>query len=408
MRVERAIERLVRDESGRVLATLVRITGDFGLAEEVVQEALLTALHRWPETGVPASPRAWVITTAKNLAIDRVRRQRRFDERSRVLGELATLRAPASPEEAMSAYPDDRLRLLFTCCHPALAMPARVALTLRTIGGLTSGEIARAFLVPRTTMQQRIVRAKRKIQAAGIPYTIPDPAHLEERLEGVLAVVYLIFNEGYAPTEGDEGLRVDLAEEAIHLARVLHDLRPDHREITGLLSLMLLHHGRRHARFDEGDVVLLEDQDRSRWDHDAMAEGQRLAAAAVTGPPGPYGLQAAIAALHSEAADWEATDWPQIEQLYRMLRVQVPSPVVAMNHAVAVAMGHGPAAGLAMLEPLNSPLAEHHLFHSARGALLLRASRPEDALAAYEEALVRVGNGPDRRFLEGRIQALST
>jgi len=406
--VERAIERLVRDESGRVLATLVRITGDFGLAEEVVQEALITALRRWPETGVPASPRAWVITTAKNLAIDRVRRQRRFDERSRVLGELAALRAPANPEEAMSAYPDDRLRLLFTCCHPALAMPARVALTLRTIGGLTSGEIARAFLVPRATMQQRVVRAKKKIQAAGIPYAIPDPAHLEERLEGVLAVVYLIFNEGYAPTEGDEGLRVDLAEEAIHLARVLHDLRPNHREITGLLALMLLHHGRRHARFDDGDVVLLEDQDRSRWDHDAMAEGQQLAAAAVTGPPGPYGLQAAIAALHSEAPDWEATDWPQIEQLYRILRVQVPSPVVAMNHAVAVAMGHGPAAGLAMLEPLEAALAEHHLFHSARGALLLRASRPEDALAAYEKALERVGNGPERRFLEGRIRALST
>ena len=407
MSVEGAIERLVRDESGRVLATLVRVTKDFGLAEEVVQEALTTAWTRWPDDGVPDNPRAWVIRTARNLAIDRIRRQQRFDDRTHVLEELARLRAPTSPEDAVSAYPDDRLRLLFTCCHPALAMPARVALTLRTVGGLTSDEIARAFLVPRATMQQRIVRAKKKIQGAGIPYAIPDPVHLDERLAGVLSVVYLIFNEGYAPTAGDEGVRVDLAEEAIHLTRVLHQLRPDDREVTGLLALMLLHHARRHARFDAGDVVLLEDQDRSRWDAEAIEEGCRLAAASVTGPPGPYGLQAAIAALHGEAVTWEATDWPQIEQLYRLLRVQVPSPVVALNHAVAVAMAHSPSAGLALLDDL-SDLDDHHLFHSARGALLMRASRPTKALEAYRRALDTVGVGPERRFIEGRIRALST
>jgi RNA polymerase sigma-70 factor (ECF subfamily) len=385
-----------------------RITGDFGLAEEVVQEALLAALRRWPGHGVPANPRGWVITTAKHLAIDRIRRRRRFDARAQVLRDLAALRAPANPEEAMTAYPDDRLRLLFTCCHPALDMPARVALTLRIVGGLTSAEIARAFLVPRATMQQRIVRAKKKIQAAGIPYAIPDPSRLEERLAGVLAVVYLIFNEGYGPTGGDQGVRIDLAEEAIHLARVLHRLRPDHREVAGLLALMLLHHARREARFDAGDVVLLEDQDRSRWDAAAIEEGCQLAAAAVTGPPGPYGLQAAIAALHGEAADWEATDWPQIEQLYRLLRAQVPSPVVALNHAVAVAMAHGPAAGLAMLQELEGPLDGHHLFHSARGALRLRASQPEEALHAYRRALETVGTGPERRFIEERIRVLSS
>ncbi|MCB9676381.1 MAG: sigma-70 family RNA polymerase sigma factor [Alphaproteobacteria bacterium] len=408
MTVDRALTRLVRDESGRVLAALVRITGELGLAEEVVQEALVIALRRWPDVGVPDDPRAWVITTARNLAIDRIRRRRRFEERSRVLGELAALRAPASPEEALSAYPDDRLRLLFTCCHPALAMDARVALTLRTVAGLTSEEIARAFLVERTTMQQRIVRAKKKIQAAGIPYAIPDPAHLEERLAGVLSVVYLVFNEGYGPTSGDLGLRVDLAEEAIHLGRLLHGLRPGHQEVAGLLALMLLHHARRHARFVDGEVVLLEDQDRALWDGEAIAEAMPLVEAAVAGRPGAYALQAAIAALHARAPTWEATDWPQIEHLYRLLRVRVPSPVVALNHAVAVAMAHGAPAGLAMLDALDEPLAGHHLFHSARAALLVRSGRPDEALEAYRRALELVGTEPERRFLERRIAALVT
>ncbi|MCB9670960.1 MAG: sigma-70 family RNA polymerase sigma factor [Alphaproteobacteria bacterium] len=405
--IDRALERLVRDASGQVLAILVRITGDLGLAEEVVQEALVVALTRWPTAGVPDDPRAWVITTARNLAIDRIRRRRRFDERSRVLGELASLRAPANPEEAMGAYPDERLRLLFTCCHPALDAPSRVALTLRTVGGLTSDEIARAFLVSRTTMQQRLVRAKKKIAAAGIPYAVPDPAHLEERLSGVLAVVYLIFNEGYGPTAGDEGLRVDLAEEAIHLGRVLHGLRPDNREVAGLLALMLLQHARRDARFHDGEVVLLEEQDRSQWDGAAIAEGRRLAAFGVEGRPGPYALQAAIAAVHAEATTYEATDWAQIELLYRHLRARVPSPVVALNHAVAIAMAHGDAAGLAVLESLEGELAGHHLFHCARGALWMRSGSPERAREAYASALETVGNGPERRFVERRLAALA-
>lgn len=408
MTVDAPLTRLVRHESGRVLAALVRITGDLGLAEEVVQDALVAALDRWAHTGVPDNPRAWVVTTAKNLAIDRIRRARRFDERREVLTELASLRGPASPEDAMGTYPDDRLGLLFTCCHPALEPAARVALTLRTVAGLSSAEIARAFLVPRSTMQQRLVRAKRKITTAGIPYGVPDPGRLEERLGGVLTVIYLVFNEGYAPTSGEEGVRVDLAEEAIHLGRVLRSLRPEHQEIAGLLALMLLQHARREARFRDGEMVLLEDQDRSAWDAAAIAEGQALVRFAVAGRPGPYALQAAIAALHAGAPTYEATDWMQIERLYRHLRVQLPSPVVALNHGVAVAMAHGDAAGLALLAGLETELADYHLFHCARGALWMRSGQVELARAAYARALETAGTTPERRFVQGRLSVLSS
>lgn len=403
-----AVEHLVRDESGRITAALVRITGDFCLAEEVVQDALVTALTTWPDTGVPDAPRAWILTTARNLAIDRIRRRKRFDDRAAVLTELAGLRAPTTPEDAVASYPDDRLRLLFTCCHPALAMPARVALTLRTVGGLTADEIARAFLVERTTMQQRIVRAKKKIQAAKIPFVVPDVAHRNERLGGVLAVVYLIFNEAYGPSSGDEAIRIDLAREALHLGRLLHRLCPDDQEVMGLLALMLLHHARTGARHAHGEIVLLEDQDRTTWDQQALQEGCALAARAVTRHPGPYALQAAIAAVHAEATTYKDTDWLQIEQLYRVLRGVSPGPVVALNHAVAVAMAHGPVAALAHLQPLAEVLDRNHLFHCARGSLWMRTGQPERAYEAYATALETVGNGPERRFIEGRLRTLTS
>lgn len=398
-----AVERLVRQESGRVLATLLRVVGDFDLAEEAVQDALVTALTRWPETGVPDNPRAWLITTARNLAIDRIRRRKRFDDRARTLTDLAQLRAPSSPEEALQQWPDDRLKLLFTCCHPALPLPARVALTLRAVAGLTTPEIARAFLVERTTMQQRIVRAKKAIQKGEIPYEEPAVGDHAERLSGVLAVVYLVFTEGYGPTSGDRGVRVDLCEEALHLGRLLVELCPDDRETKGLLALMLLQHSRRTARTMGGRVVLLEDQDRSAWDVEMMDAGRALVTEALGPFAGPYALQAAIAAVHADAPTYEETDWEQIERLYRLLRVRQPGPVVALNHAVAAAMAHGPAAGLAMLEPLERALAKHHLFHCARGALWMRSGQPERSREAYTEALKHVGNSAERAFIEGRI-----
>jgi len=401
------VDRLVREESGRVLATLVGITRDFALAEEVVQEALVSALTRWPERGVPDNPRAWVVTTARNLAIDRIRRRKRFDDRAAVLTQLAELRAPPTPDDTVGSYPDERLKLLFTCCHPELDMAARVALTLRTVGGLTSDEIARAFLVKRSTMQQRIVRAKKKIRRAELPYEVPDPGEYPERLASVLAVIYLIYTESYGATAGEELVRVDLAREALHLGAMLHTLCPEEREVAGLIALMRLHHARRDARVVHGEVVLLEDQDRSRWDRAAIDEARVLVRQALGPGAGPYALQAAIAALHAEAPSWEATDWGQIEGLYRLLRVQLPGPVVALNHAVAVAMAHGPTAGLSLLDELAEPLATHHLFHAARGALLLKSGRLAAARTAYELALATVGNGPERRFVEGRLAELT-
>jgi RNA polymerase sigma-70 factor (ECF subfamily) len=391
-----------------VTAALVRVTGDLGLAEEVVQEALVSALTTWPTRGIPNRPEAWVMTTARHLAIDRIRRRRRFHDRQAVLAALARERAWTDPDDALSAYPDDRLPLLFTCCHPVLTMPARVALTLRVVAGLTSDELARAFLSSRSTMQQRLVRAKKAIQAAGVPFVIPDVAERAERLESVLAVVYLLFSEGYGPTSGEHGVRVDLAEEAIRLARLLHQLCPDDQEVTGLLALLLLQHARADARFADGEVVLLEDQDRTRWDAAAIGEGADLAAKAVTRHAGPYALQAAIAAVHAEATTYAATDWPQIAGLYRVLLGVQPGPIVALNHAVAVGMAQGPTVGLARMADLERPLAKHHLFHCARAALSLRTGRLTDARTAYTTALALVGNAPERRFIERRLAALAS
>ncbi|MCO4745250.1 MAG: RNA polymerase sigma factor [Proteobacteria bacterium] len=409
MTVDAALTQVMRNDFGRVLATLVRITGEFELAEDCVQDALIAAHQSWAERGIPDDPRAWVIRSARNRAIDIIRRRQRFREKARVIGELQELAPhPSSPEARMVELPDDRLRLLFTCCHPALRMDARVALTLRTVAGLTTDEIARAFFVERPTMAQRLVRAKRKITLAGIPYGVPDRSAVDERLSGVLAVLYLVFNEGYSPTEGEQTTRVDLAEEAIRLARIVVGLRPDHRECAGLLALMLMHHARRDARQVDGELVLLEHQDRGRWDRACIDEARPLVEAALRGGAGPYALQAAIAALHTTSASWEETDWPQIEALYRVLLTHQPSAVVALNHAVAVAMVHGPAAGLELLSGLETALSGHHLFHASRGELLRRCGRIEPARTAFVAALERVGTEPERRFLEralGRLDA---
>ncbi|MEA2631996.1 MAG: polymerase sigma-70 factor, subfamily, partial [Chloroflexota bacterium] len=344
------VDRLFREEHGRAVATLIRVTGDFDLAEEAVQDAFVRALQTWPERGVPENPGAWITTTARNGAIDRLRRRKRLTEKTETLAQETALgSAPGAIETGPAEDPmqitDDRLRLIFTCCHPALAMDARVALTLRTLGGLTTPEIARAFLVPEPTLAQRLVRAKRKIRDAGIPYRVPPPELLPERLDGVLRVLYLVFNEGYAASSGDALVRHELSTEAIRLARIVVSLLPGEPEATGLLALMLLHDARREARVGAGgELILLDDQDRSRWDAERIAEGRALVAAALTERrPGAYQLQAAIAALHDEAATPADTDWTQIAALYRALQRLVPTPVVELNLAAAVAMADGPA-----------------------------------------------------------------
>ena len=357
------VDRLFREEQGRAIATLIRVTGDFDLAEEAVQDAFISALETWPERGVPDNPGAWITTTARNRAIDRLRRRKRLVEKTETLAREASIETalaafePASEfdsatEEDPMLIPDDRLRLIFTCCHPALAMDARVALTLRTLGGLTTPEIARAFLIPEPTLAQRLVRAKRKIRDAGIPYRVPPTELLPERLDGVLRVLYLVFNEGYAASSGDALIRRELCAEAIRLARVVVSLLPDEPEARGLLALMLLHDARREARVGAGgELILLDDQDRSRWDADRITEGQALVEQALAERrSGPYQLQAAIAALHDEAATPADTDWPQIASLYATLQRLTPSPVVELNLAVAVAMVDGPEVGLAMMD----------------------------------------------------------
>ncbi|HZP90608.1 MAG TPA: RNA polymerase sigma factor [Actinomycetota bacterium] len=398
-----AVDRVFRRERGRSVATLIRVLGDFDLAEDAVQEAFLTALATWPERGVPENPGAWITTTARNRAIDRLRRERRLREKTETLRQLAGLEALDRDNE-MTGIPDDRLCLIFTCCHPALSPEARVALTLRTLGGLTTPEIARAFLTSEAAMAQRLVRAKRKIREAGIPYRVPPPELLAGRLSSVLAVLYLIFNEGYVASGGSL-LRVDLCDEAIRLGRVLADLLPGEPETEGLLALMLLQHSRRDARTDgNGDLVLLEDQDRSRWDHEMIDEGLAMVDATLgRGRPGPYQVQAAIAALHARAPRPEDTDWPQIAALYGVLAAMVPSPVVELNRAVAVAMADGPEHGLRMLEPLAAELGGYHLFHSARADLLRRLHRDGEAGEAYLRALELAGNPAERRFLERRL-----
>jgi len=407
-----AVEQVFRQERGRILATLIRILGDIDLGEEALAAALEAALAQWPGEGTPANPRAWLIRTARNKAVDQIRRRALLDEkRAEMESEAALDREGGDEIDDEVAVRDDQLRLIFTCCHPALAVEAQVALTLRTLCGLETEEIARAFLVPAPTMAQRLVRAKGKIREARIPYRVPDAEDLPERLDAVLAVVYLVFNEGYAASSGAELIRRDLCAEAIRLARLLVELLPGESEARALLALMLLTDARRAARVDAaGEMVLLEDQDRSRWDRGAIQEGLALVEAALrAGPPGAYALQAAIAGVHARAARAEETDWREIAALYGVLRVANPSGVVALNHAAAVAMAEGPAAGLRLMDALaaEGSLAGYHLLPAARAYQLSRLGRLPEAAAAYREALSLVGNDTDRRFLERRLAQVS-
>jgi RNA polymerase sigma-70 factor (ECF subfamily) len=400
------ISRVFREESGRAVATLVRSFGDIDVAEEAVQEAFTVAIERWPESGLPPNPGAWITMTARNRAIDRLRRESKRHDRHTQAASLDP--GDRSPED-VGPVKDDRLRLIFTCCHPALAPVAQVALTLRLLGGLQTDEIARAFLVPEATMAQRLVRAKNKIKANNIPYRVPDDAELPDRLKSVLAVLYLVFNEGYAASSGDELIRQDLCSEAIRLTRVLVDLMPDEPEAIGLLALLLLSESRRDARTaPDGSLVLLPDQDRTKWDRDVIAEGQALVRACLRrNSPGPYQIQAAINAVHSDARTVADTAWDQIVALYDQLQAVAPSPVVALNRAVAVAEVDGVAIALDEVDRLAEPLADFHLFHSARGDLLRRLGRSDEAAAAYDRAIDLAGNAPERTFLVGRREALA-
>ena len=424
-----AIERVFREESGRILASLIRLLGDFDLAEDALQDALAVALERWPSGGVPDNPAAWITTAARHKAIDLLRRRKTRGEDATaplIEGEHADIgeedsgaRSPLAEDSNPlldshpdSQLPDDRLRLIFTCCHPALNREAQVALTLRTLGGLTTPEIARAFLLPPATLGQRLVRAKQKIREARIPYQVPGAELLPERLPAVLVVLYLIFNEGYSASAGEDLIRGELCAEAIRLGRILHSLMPGEAEVLGLLALMLLQDSRRAARTSAGgEIVLLAEQNRALWDRGEIAEGRSLLEAALSmRRPGGYQIQAAIAALHAEADGPEQTDWPQIVALYeRLLRLQA-SPVIALNRAVAVAMAEGPRRGLELIEEIGHTgvLQDYLHFHSARADLLRRLGRREDAREAYRRALELAGSAPERQFLRRRLGSLET
>ena len=403
-----AAESVFREESGRIIATLIRLAGSFDRAEDALQEAFTTALAAWPRTGIPTNPAAWLMTTAQRKLIDHGRRERTQREKEdSVRYEIEAFRPATEPElETAMHLPDDRLRLIFTCCHPALNQEGQVALTLRTLGGLSTPEIAKAFLLPEPTLAQRLVRAKRKIQEAHIPYEVPPPERLPERLASVQTVIYLIFNEGYVATAGDQLVRTDLCAEAIRLGRVLRDLMPSESENVALLALMLLHDSRRAARIREGELITLEEQDRTLWDQTKISEGLALVEQAVRrGPPGPYQIQAAIAALHGEAKTASETDWPQIAALYEKLMEFNASPVIALNHAVAIAMSAGLAEGLKQIEQVGASgqLDRYYLYHAARADILRRIGRKKESATAYSKSLELATNKVEQQYLRRRL-----